>query len=344
MTTLHSMPKSRDFFAPGGAENLNQKHLKLTFSPLFLEDDKINFESVKQEKSKALIYFLKCFLFAILVFFTILSMAQQGLPESSAGRTTFIPNISKNSTSIQYEGNTATITITKLDGLKPGDRIRIYNENRESFDANVLCIRGDYFTIEGLSREKFGETVFVYGKEVYNFKTVDYDALSMMNFSLISKLSKQEETQQMQLDVMQNEINEQNTTIKQMLLLLEEQSMQITSMKESPLYNSETAILQNDNSTRESEIKGTRFIPNIFEKSSSVCYTEDRAVITMKKLDDLKPGDKVKLYNEFNESYETIVTTVNGNCFTLEKIPQEMFGETIFVYGKEIRDFRSVGL
>ncbi len=342
MTTYNSTPKNQRFFARLKSKQTHLKISKMLFSPLQLEADKNDFNDVQKEKSRALLYFVKQAMLSMALFLGFYASAQQMLPESTTINTAFIPNISQYSNAIQYEGNTATITVLKLDGIKPGDKIRLYNEKRESYDAIVLCVRGDYFTIEGLPHNKFGEKVLVYGKEVHDFKTVDYDALSVMNYSAITKLTKQAEAQQNQNVTMRNEIAELHLAIDQMMLLIEEQNLQISSLKASALNSSERE--QNETTAKESEIKGTRYIPNIYKKASSITYTENDAIITVDKLDDLRPGDKIKIYNEKNESYESEVATVNGNCFTIEKIQKELFGDNIFVYGKAISDLRSVGL
>jgi hypothetical protein len=343
MTTIFPPSRQRDFYTELNKDLNNLKESSIVFSPVILEEDEAQFNAVSKDKSVAVTYFLKHFFFALVFFSTIWSMGQENLPESSTGKIAFIPNVSKNALSVQYAGTSATITMEKLDDIAPGDKLRLLGKNNESADLIVQCVRGNYFTVEGITLEKFGDHIYVYGKEVQNFKTVDYDAVTMMNFSSIRKLSKIEEAQQAEIIALKKEVAELHQTMNKMLVLLQEQHAQLATLQATASTATEV-ITPAENLNGESSARGTRFIPNIYKKASSVSYDNDNAVITVEKLEDIKPGDKIKIYNERNESYETIVSTVNGNCFTIENIPHEMFGENVFVYGKEITELVSVGL
>ncbi len=300
----------------------------------------VNFDLSANLLSPAIKYYLKHFLFSIIIFSTLWSMAQQPLPEKRT--TVFFPNISSNSISVQYAENTATITVDKLEDIRPGDKIRILDKDKSSpFDAIVSSVRGNYFTVEGLSREKYGDQVYVLGKEVTDFRTVDYDAISILNYSSTQKLTKQVAEQKVQIETLQKEIGSLKTSMDKMVVLLEEQNKQLSNLK---------GVQIKDVNTQKSEVespadsKSSGFIPNINKKASSVVYSENAIVLTIDKLNDVRPGDKVLLYNHKNESFESVVSSVNGDCLTLEALPYEKFGQDILVYGKQVEDFDTVGL
>lgn len=72
--------------------------------------------------------------------------------------------------------------------LKKGDRIRLITEtNADVYE--VLEVEAHRFkvAIEATSQE---ERVFVYGREVKDFHTVDYDAISMLNVSATQELAR----------------------------------------------------------------------------------------------------------------------------------------------------------
>ena len=86
------------------------------------------------------------------------------------------------------------------------------------------------------------------------------------------------------------------------------------------------------------------FMPNIFSKAISVVFVGTKATITIEKdMPELvTAGSKVKIYNGRNEEAQVIVTNVNGNSFTVEGLNQSAFGDNLFVFGKEVSDFKPV--
>jgi hypothetical protein len=339
MTTNNFLPENSVLFQESPANQTLIKHPKMSLCPLPSEQEKASKDLSVKKNPVSVFYYLKLFLFSLLVFTTIWSMAQQHLPEKR--QTAFFPNVSRNSVSVQYADNTATITVDKLEDIRPGDKIRLLDmDKKEPFDAIVSSVKGNYFTVEGLSREKYGDQVYVYGKEVNDFRTVDYDAVSILNYSATQKLTKQAEEQKTQISSLQKEIVSLKTSIEMMVVLLQEQNLQLASLKADQTKVSTP-------STEQELPLGTMssgFIPNVFKQASSVLYTNNAAVLTIDKLEDIRPGDRIRLYNDKNECCETVVSSVNGDCFTVERLPREKFGENVFVYGKKVEDFSSAGL
>ncbi len=96
----------------------------------------------------------------------------------STSTTRFIPSI--------YKVAEITDGWVKLStDLKVGDRVKIMTEKEEKL-CNVLDITEGGFKIELVEKEK----IFVYGKEVHDFHTVDYEALSTLNISATQELAK----------------------------------------------------------------------------------------------------------------------------------------------------------
>ena len=70
--------------------------------------------------------------------------------------------------------------------LKPGERVRLIGQDNVSAVYDVLSVTKDAFQV------KLPETldhVFVYGREVNDFRTVDYDAIAMLNVSATQELA-----------------------------------------------------------------------------------------------------------------------------------------------------------
>ena len=130
----------------------------------------------------------------------IAQQVEKVLPEAIKKRVDFIPNIYLASKSIEYSATLATITLEKWKPIEAGEKIRVFNKQNEYFDVTVKSVNAPRFTVEGLSEEKAGKSLFVYGKEVQDFRSVDYDAISMLNVSATQELVRRLESQKAQLD------------------------------------------------------------------------------------------------------------------------------------------------
>jgi hypothetical protein len=71
--------------------------------------------------------------------------------------------------------------------LKVGERVRLINENDDNV-YEVLEVETDRFRTELVTE---GEWVFVFGREVDDFRNVDYEALAMLNVSATQQLARQ---------------------------------------------------------------------------------------------------------------------------------------------------------
>ena len=125
------------------------------------------------------------------------------------------------------------------DALAVGDQVRIYiEEGRELLE--VLEIKDNTFRIP-LKTDHFPlstdhsalTTVFVYGRQVHDFHTVDYQAISMLNVSATQQLAKENEDlkarvaklESLEEEVIQlrsqidtiNQLEQQNSEMKAML-------------------------------------------------------------------------------------------------------------------------------
>ena len=94
--------------------------------------------------------------------------------------------------------------------LKAGERVKLIGENEEGIYP-VLEVRGGAF------RTDFAPTdgkVFVYGREVKDFRTVDYEAIAMLNVSATQELKKEKDA----------EITELKRRLEKLELLLNQKS------------------------------------------------------------------------------------------------------------------------
>jgi len=104
-----------------------------------------------------------------------------------------IPNIYEVPKTTSFSEGLLKIELNKAHQLKVGDRIQCYVGNEKVF-KDVRTVEGEKVFIVEFDHKP--EAFFVYGQEVDDFHTVDYDAISMLNVSATQELAKQVETLQ----------------------------------------------------------------------------------------------------------------------------------------------------
>ena len=82
--------------------------------------------------------------------------------------------------------------------LKQGDRVRIIGDDSEEI-AEVVAAEAGRFRPAKLPK---GDTLFVYGREVKDFRTVDYEAISMLNVSATQELHRKLEAKDAEIDAL----------------------------------------------------------------------------------------------------------------------------------------------
>jgi hypothetical protein len=74
--------------------------------------------------------------------------------------------------------------------LKRGERVKLIMEKGEEGVHEVLEVMHDKFRVDFKHEE---DKVFVFGREVNDFRTVDYDAIAMLNVSATQQLKKEKD-------------------------------------------------------------------------------------------------------------------------------------------------------
>ena len=105
---------------------------------------------------------------------------------------TFTPDIYAVSSSVKFEGqNVYTVSLTKTHGLKEGEMLRLITEKNSELNVVAHVVDDKTFTVT--TKEPLGDKVFVYGKQCLDLKSVDYDAIAMLNVSATQELAKKVE-------------------------------------------------------------------------------------------------------------------------------------------------------
>ncbi|MDA7934947.1 hypothetical protein N9B65_07895, partial [Akkermansiaceae bacterium] len=110
----------------------------------------------------------------------IAQQVERVFPQAVNKSTSSIPDIFKNA-------EIADGWVQLSTDLKVGERVRLIGEKEESMEE-VIEVRGDAFRTAFNPEE---EKVFVYGREVEDFRTVDYDAIAMLNVSATQQVKKE---------------------------------------------------------------------------------------------------------------------------------------------------------
>jgi hypothetical protein len=75
--------------------------------------------------------------------------------------------------------------------LKVGDRVRLTSEKLEGIFAVLEVAKGKFRTEFSADTDE----VFVYGREVSDFRVVDYDAISMLNVSATQQVKREKDAE-----------------------------------------------------------------------------------------------------------------------------------------------------
>ncbi len=114
---------------------------------------------------------------------------EEVLPAAVTRSHQALPDIFEKATKISFANGYLTVTTAKPHGLPAaGGRMRFYTPANQSLDPDVTVV--DAYTVRFASAEAHAAGLFVYGKYVNDFRSVDYDALAMLNVSATQELAR----------------------------------------------------------------------------------------------------------------------------------------------------------
>ncbi|HYZ71662.1 MAG TPA: tail fiber domain-containing protein [Chthoniobacterales bacterium] len=117
---------------------------------------------------------------------------EQVYPEAVTKTTDAVPDIDSVGQVIKVSDGLCEISMDKEFSLKSGDRVEIFGPDRLPQLVTAQNVSGKSFSAE-LKGIKAGSKVLVYGHEVSDLRTLDYDAISMLNVSATQELAKRVE-------------------------------------------------------------------------------------------------------------------------------------------------------
>jgi len=114
---------------------------------------------------------------------------EEVLPAAVSRSTQALPNVYERATKVSFANGQVTVTMSKPHELPAsGGRLRLYTPGNEELNPEVSVV--DARTVRFASPKAYAEGLFVYGKFVDDFRSVDYDALTTLNVSATQELAR----------------------------------------------------------------------------------------------------------------------------------------------------------
>ena len=121
----------------------------------------------------------------------IAQQVEEVFPEAINISSNCIPSIYARPSSMEVQSGQVRFQLTSAHGLSVGDEVRIYVKDEDEKEYKVVSIEGDQsFTVSGWPGATEGQNVFIYGKKVKDFRTVDYDRIHTLNVSATQELAR----------------------------------------------------------------------------------------------------------------------------------------------------------
>lgn len=113
---------------------------------------------------------------------------EEVFPQAVITSRRIIPNVYEQAGAFKFEHGMLTVTTTKAHDFAAGTEIDLVTPEGRLSNIHVTEVKDAHtFTV---AAESAPSNVFVYGKYVDDFKSVDYDALSMLNISATQELHR----------------------------------------------------------------------------------------------------------------------------------------------------------
>ncbi|WP_456237613.1 tail fiber domain-containing protein [Hymenobacter monticola] len=115
---------------------------------------------------------------------------EQVFPQAVNQHTGFLPDVYANAVKAETQADSLLVlTLRAALAAKPGQRIRLIAKTGET-TGTVKTARGNTLVVRG-AQQLAGQEVFVFGLEHTDVRTVDYEALAMLNVSATQELARQ---------------------------------------------------------------------------------------------------------------------------------------------------------
>jgi hypothetical protein len=118
----------------------------------------------------------------------------------------FIPNVFDIPAQTKKLGTDLMVTTTKDHDFAAGDLIRIYDDQNKAKDVLVAKVVGSReFMISDWSESS--DSLFIYGKKVYDYRNVDFDQLTAISIGAVQELSKKLNEEQIKNQALRQQLS-----------------------------------------------------------------------------------------------------------------------------------------
>ena len=127
-----------------------------------------------------------------------------------------VPDIYSLAENVVFNGINKTLKCSLLNNysIKIGEIIEFIHPKEGKLKAEVIEVSGNTFTVKDWQYPT--DKIFVYGREVHDFRTVDYEAISMLGISAIQQLAKENEELKAKNEELRIKNEELNRDFKQL--------------------------------------------------------------------------------------------------------------------------------
>ncbi len=134
-------------------------------------------------------------------------------PQAISKQTNFIPSIYSVADGLSFDeaNQTLRIMMAKAHGLIIGDKVKLISSTSGEKPGIVTTVDGNSFTVANWTEKT--DKLFVFGKEVNDFRIVDYDRLFTLNLSATQELFKMIDDQKKMIDMMKTQEEESKKKI-----------------------------------------------------------------------------------------------------------------------------------
>ena len=137
----------------------------------------------------------------------IAQQVEKVYPQVVNRNVNYIPNVYQLTNKIEKKGNGYLLSFATNHNLdKDARKLQLIDKNGTQQRYDIIAIPSDKEVVINASDLK-SDTVFVYGEQVNDFRSVDYDGLTTLNISATQELSKLIKQQQVQIDAQNEKIN-----------------------------------------------------------------------------------------------------------------------------------------
>ncbi|WP_139923110.1 tail fiber domain-containing protein [Hymenobacter sp. DG01] len=147
---------------------------------------------------------------------------EQVFPQAVNQHQGFVPDVYATATAAQLLPGDSLLHLTVPTlpaGVKAGQRVKLITGGSEMIGVVAQLPKGNALVVRG-ARQLAGQAVFVFGLEHPDVRTVDYEALSMLNVSATQELARkvalleqQNAALQQQLQAQQGRLDQQQTSL-----------------------------------------------------------------------------------------------------------------------------------